>query len=57
MNIFQVRQVLTVILDAKFFTSSFIVRKKNYLEEELPGMKDVKEMITPKTKGVITEFE
>lgn len=57
MNIFQVRQVLTVILDAKFFTSSSIVRKKNYLEEELPRMKDVKEMITPKTKGVITEFE
>ena len=56
MNIFQVRQVLTVILDAKFFTSSSIVRKKNYLEEELPGMKDVKEMITPKTEGVITEF-
>lgn len=57
MNIFQVRQVLTVILDAKFFTSSSIVRKKNYLEEELPGMKDVKEMISPKTEGVITEFE
>ena len=57
MNIFQVRQFLTVILDAIFFTSSSIVRKKNYLEEELPGMKDIEEMITPKTEGVIIESE
>lgn len=57
MNIFQVRQFLTVILDAKFFTPSSVVRKKNYLEEELPGMKDVEEMIAPKTEGVFTEFE
>ena len=56
MNIFQVRQFSTVILDANFFTSSSIVRK-NYLEEELPGMKDIEEMITPKTEGVIIESE